>query len=64
MAGALGLKLGGPRIYGDMIVDDAYMGDGRREPTVADIEAALRLYRAACAVQWLILLALYLIALW
>lgn len=64
MAGALGLKLGGPRIYGDVIVDDAYMGDGRREPTAGDIEAALRLYRAACAVQWLTLLALYLIALW
>ena len=38
MAGALGLKLAGPRQYGGKIVDDAYMGDGRREVTVADIK--------------------------
>jgi adenosylcobinamide-phosphate synthase len=61
MAGALGLKLGGPRVYGDTPVDDAFMGDGRREATVADIEAALRLYRMACLLQWLALLAVYLI---
>jgi adenosylcobinamide-phosphate synthase len=61
MAGALGLKLGGPRVYGDTPVDDAFMGDGRREATVADIEAALRLYRTACLLQWLVLLAVYFI---
>ena len=63
MAGALGLKLGGPRIYGDTLVDDAFMGDGRQDVTVADIEAALRIYRIACGLQWLALLAVYLIAL-
>ena len=31
MAGALGLKLAGPRVYGGVLVEDAYMGDGRRE---------------------------------
>ena len=57
MAGALGLKLAGPRIYGGVAVEDAYMGDGRREADVADIRAALRLYLRACAIQFAALLA-------
>jgi adenosylcobinamide-phosphate synthase len=58
MAGALGLRLAGPRVYGDEIVDDAFMGDGRQAATVADIKRALRLFRAACAAPWLALLAI------
>jgi adenosylcobinamide-phosphate synthase len=49
MAGALGLALAGPRIYGGVEVEDAVMGDGRREATAADIRAALLLYRRADA---------------
>ncbi|TAL76873.1 MAG: cobalamin biosynthesis protein CobD, partial [Beijerinckiaceae bacterium] len=30
MAGALGLKLAGPRLYAEGMVEDAFMGDGRR----------------------------------
>lgn len=51
MAGALGLKLGGPRVYASETVNDAWMGDGKAEATPADIRAALRLYRAACIIQ-------------
>ncbi|SEC40868.1 adenosylcobinamide-phosphate synthase [Rhizobiales bacterium GAS191] len=51
MAGALGLKLAGPRIYGGVMVDDAYMGEGRSEATASDIRRGLRLYRLACALQ-------------
>jgi adenosylcobinamide-phosphate synthase len=61
MAGALGLRLAGQRVYGDTLIDDAFMGDGRREATAADIIRALRLYRAACVAQWLVLLAIALI---
>ena len=50
MAGALGLALAGPRVYGGVLVDDALMGDGRREATAADIRAALALYRRADAI--------------
>ncbi len=64
MAGALALKLAGPRIYGDEIVDDAFMGDGRRAATASDIRAALRIYLAACVVQWLLLAGLCLIWRW
>lgn len=49
MAGALGLKLAGPRAYAGVSVDDAFMGDGRRDATAADIRAALALYRRADA---------------
>jgi adenosylcobinamide-phosphate synthase len=49
MAGALGLALAGPRRYGGGLVDDAVMGDGRREAGAADIRAALALYRRADA---------------
>jgi adenosylcobinamide-phosphate synthase len=51
MAAALGLRLAGPRTYGGARVDDAWMGDGRAAATAADIDAALRLYRRACALQ-------------
>jgi len=47
MAGALGLALGGPRVYGGVAVDDGLMGNGRREATAADIRAALALYGRA-----------------
>jgi adenosylcobinamide-phosphate synthase len=57
MAGALGLTLAGPRVYGGVPVEDAMMGDGRREADAADIRRALRLYRAADALL-LALLAL------
>jgi adenosylcobinamide-phosphate synthase len=50
MAGALGLSLAGPRTYGGVGVDDAMMGDGRREANAADIRRALALYRAADAI--------------
>jgi adenosylcobinamide-phosphate synthase len=50
MAGALGLSLAGPRAYGGAIVEDAFMGDGRREADATDIRRALALYRAADAI--------------
>jgi adenosylcobinamide-phosphate synthase len=55
MAGALGLKLAGPRVYGATLVDDAFMGGGRREASVGDIRLALGLYRLACLVEALAL---------
>ncbi len=51
MAGALGLRIAGPRTYDGTPVHDAWMGDGRATATARDIERALRLYRCACALQ-------------
>ncbi len=50
MAGALGLSLAGPRVYGGVRVEDALMGDGRRDADTADIRRALALYRRADAI--------------
>ena len=45
MAGALGIALAGPRSYGGVMGDYAFMGEGgRREVTAADISRALRLF--------------------
>ena len=51
MAGALGLRLAGPRAYDGEIVDDSWMGDGRAEAGSADIRRALRLFRIAGWIQ-------------
>jgi adenosylcobinamide-phosphate synthase len=61
LAGALGLKLGGPRLYGEEEVDGAAMGDGRYQLGAADIRTALRLYRLACLLQAIAIGALALI---
>jgi adenosylcobinamide-phosphate synthase len=49
LAGALGLKLAGPRHYPDGLVPDHWMGDGRAELGPEDLRAALRLYLVASA---------------
>jgi adenosylcobinamide-phosphate synthase len=50
MAGALGLSLAGPRFYGGVRIDDAVMGDGRRDAKAVDIRRALALFRCADAI--------------
>ncbi len=57
-AGALDLKLAGPRVYGTAMVDDAFMGSGRRKAGAGDIRRALALYRLACATQWVVVAVL------
>jgi len=55
MAGALGLRIAGPRYYDGAPVDDAWMGDGRAEIAADDLTRALRLFVAAC---WTVALAI------
>jgi len=66
MAGALGLRLNGPKVYGDTRIEDAWMGDGRAEVNAYDIDRALRLYRRAvlliAAVLGLVWLGLVILA--
>ncbi|MBY0560857.1 adenosylcobinamide-phosphate synthase CbiB [Hyphomicrobium sp.] len=56
MAGALEFKLNGPKVYGNVRVEDAYMGDGRRDLGPDDIDAALRLAMIAWAIMIAVLL--------
>jgi adenosylcobinamide-phosphate synthase len=53
-AGALGLRLAGPRVYHGETVADAWMGNGRAEADASDIRRALVLYRTACVLQALV----------
>jgi adenosylcobinamide-phosphate synthase len=51
MAGALGLKLSGPRAYAGKPTEDVWIGTGRSAATIADLHRALGLYKIACALQ-------------
>ncbi len=57
MAGALGLRLAGPRVYGTVRVEDSWVGNGRDAADAADIRTGLRLYRRACALGLLLIAA-------
>jgi adenosylcobinamide-phosphate synthase len=58
MAGALGLRLAGPRTYHGVLVDDHWMGDGRAEATAQDIDRALMIFRVGCAIALVIVAAI------
>ena len=58
MAGALGLRLGGPRAYQGEIADLPFMGEGRVEAEPEDIERALRVYRRANDLSLVVLVVL------
>jgi len=47
MAGALGVRLSGPRIYHGTSSDEPWLNGGARDPLAADITQALKLYRRA-----------------
>jgi adenosylcobinamide-phosphate synthase len=51
VAGALGLRLAGPRVYNGVPVNDAWMGEGSGEADSGSIRRALKLYRVACLMQ-------------
>ena len=53
MAGALDVRLGGPRAYGGNVVAGAWLGDADEPVDQATIRRALKLYRRACVLQFL-----------
>jgi adenosylcobinamide-phosphate synthase len=58
-AGALAVAIAGPRVYATGPVTDPYVNDaGRKDLHPRDIADTLRLFVAACAVQWLLCAAL------
>lgn len=62
MAGALGVRLGGPRSYGGRTVELAWMGEGLADAGAADIHSGLRLYRRSLNLLTALLLALILMS--
>lgn len=59
MAGALGVRLMGPRTYDGELVNKGWMGDGRVFIRISDVRTALRLYRTACGLQLGVLAILF-----
>ena len=47
MAGALGVRLSGPRIYHGSITNEPWLNEGARDPLAADITQGLAVYRRA-----------------
>ncbi len=50
MAGALGVRLSGPRVYGDRVSDEPWINAAARDPQAADLSRGLALYRRAMLV--------------
>ncbi len=58
MAGALGVRLSGPRVYGDHVSPEPWLNEGAPDPAPADLDRALSLYRRGMALMALVLLGL------
>jgi adenosylcobinamide-phosphate synthase len=54
MAGALDLRLAGPVVYDGVAHAKPWIGDGRTDADAKDIDHALRIYRRACLILWLV----------
>lgn len=50
MAGALGVRLSGPRVYGDRVAQEPWVNAGAPDPTAGDLARGLGLYRRAMLV--------------
>ena len=61
MAGALGVRLSGPRTYNGRIAEEPWVNDGKPDPGPADLNRALALYRRAMLLLAAGLLALTII---
>ncbi len=64
MAGALNYALGGPRIYEGGLREGVWIGNGRFELLPTDIKHSLNLFVAACCLNGLLILALWLALGW
>jgi len=54
MAGVLDVRLAGPIAYDGVVVDKPWIGSGRTHLGADDIRRALRVYRRACLLLWLL----------
>ena len=65
MAGALDVALGGPRRYGDKVVDGVWINsDGNRTPNRFDIDRSVRLLDAAWLIVTAFLALIFVLSLW
>jgi adenosylcobinamide-phosphate synthase len=58
MAGGLGIRLSGPRVYADRVADEPWLNSSAPDPGPGDLGRALALYRRALALCAVLLLVL------
>jgi adenosylcobinamide-phosphate synthase len=58
MAGALAVRISGPRVYGDRIADEPFVNAAAPDPVPNDIRRGLALYARAMAALTMVLVAL------
>lgn len=61
MAGALGVRISGPRSYHGAVTDEPWLNDGARDPLGADVRSGLMLYVRAMLLLGGLLIALALV---
>jgi adenosylcobinamide-phosphate synthase len=49
MAGGLGIRLSGPRVYADRMAEEPWVNAGAPDPSARDLDRGLALYRRAIA---------------
>lgn len=54
MAGALGVRLAGPIAYDGVVADKPWIGEGATTTGALEIGRALRIYRTACLMLWIV----------
>ncbi|WP_446469087.1 adenosylcobinamide-phosphate synthase CbiB [Xenorhabdus stockiae] len=59
MAGALGIRLGGPNVYFNQLVEKPWIGDAKREVTPDDIPQSVRIMQVASVMALLLFALLY-----
>lgn len=60
MAGALNVRLSGPRVYGDRIAEEPWLNASAPDPAARDLERGLKCYRRAMATMVVLLGILWL----
>lgn len=60
MAGALNVRLSGPRIYGDRVADEPWLNASAPDPEARDLKRGLKVYRRAMAAMVCLLGVLWL----
>lgn len=61
LAGGLGIRLSGPRAYHDHVADEPWLNGAAPDPTAADLDRGLRIYRSAVMAVGLALVILSLV---
>ena len=64
MAGAVGIRLSGPRIYADRVAAEPWINEAASDPSPADLSRALRVYRRSMGLMALALVTIALTIGW